>query len=542
MTAVKPQINTSNAEAITYQTGELGFTILGGIRLDGLDRMRVTLKVEVLNRKFQHYLDHPDIANLAIRQNLDLYNHHQVEKLSRLIADRLEVGSSPVVQALGEITDQLESYRLQQIEARKQEQVKPLKVLMAAEQEQAMAFLQQPDLLERTNEMIGSSGMVGEELNRLIMYLIFTSRKTSRPLHVISFGSSGTGKSHLQEKIGDLMPDEDKIEITALTENAFYYFDKGELGHKLILIEDLDGIWSALYPLRELQSKQRISKTVTIKDRNGNTKTIHLKVHGPVSIAGCTTHESLYEDNANRCFLLYLDESIEQDDRIMDYQRKLSAGKVNSAAEQQARQLLQNVQRILKPVTVRNPYAELLKIPKEVFKQRRTNAHYLAFIEVITFYKQYQRELQTDQLTGEYYIETTIDDIRQANELMKGILLRKSDELSGATRHYFEQLKRHLESSGERTFTNSSIRNMLRVPLSTVKRHHAALLQVGYIRQVENRYTKAYHYEVLSYEEYQQLQQRIVTVLDEVTEGLNSSPAAHQISEPDKRKKKKELA
>jgi len=29
------------------------------------------------------------------------------------------------------------------------------------------------------------------------------------------------------------MPDEDKIEITALTENAFYYFDKAELGHKL---------------------------------------------------------------------------------------------------------------------------------------------------------------------------------------------------------------------------------------------------------------------------------------------------------------------
>ncbi|MET3878871.1 hypothetical protein [Chitinophaga sp. OAE865] len=115
------KINIDNQDTITYQTEELGFTILGGIRLDGIDRMRVTLKVEVLNRKFNHYLDHPDIANLAIRQNLDLYNHHQVEKLSRLIADRLEVGSSPVVQALGEITDQLEDYRLQQIEARKQE-------------------------------------------------------------------------------------------------------------------------------------------------------------------------------------------------------------------------------------------------------------------------------------------------------------------------------------------------------------------------------------------------------------------------------------
>ncbi|HEY4291339.1 MAG TPA: hypothetical protein VGN00_29765 [Puia sp.] len=216
------------------------------------------------------------------------------------------------------------------------------------------------------------------------------------------------------------------------------------------MIEDLDGIWSALYPLRELQSKQRISKTVTIKDRNGTTRTTHLKVHGPVSIAGCTTQESLYEDNANRSFLIYLDESGQQDERIMDYQRKLSAGRVNVRAEGQSRKLLQDVQRVLQPVSVRNPYAEQLHIPKEVFKQRRSNAHYLAFIEVITFYKQYQRERKVDAMTREMYIETTLKDIREANELMKEILLRKSDELNGATRNYLKELKAwlHCKNSG----------------------------------------------------------------------------------------------
>lgn len=319
------KINISNPEAITYITNEIGYTILGGIRLEGLDRLRVTIKVEVINRKFQHYLNNPDIAALAIRQNLDLYSITQVEKLARLIAERLEVGVTQVSKDLSDITNELERYRLQLIESKQQEQIKQVKHLTKDERETAIHFLQSKNLLAKTNELIGRSGIVGEELNRLIMWLIFTSRKTNKPLHIISMGSSGTGKSHLQEKVGELMPDEDKIEITALTENAFYYFDKAELGHKLILIEDLDGIWSALYPLRELQSKQRISKTVTIKDKNGNTKTIHLKVYGPVCIAGCTTKESLYEDNANRCFLIYLDESNEQDERIMNYQRKLSA-------------------------------------------------------------------------------------------------------------------------------------------------------------------------------------------------------------------------
>jgi hypothetical protein len=533
-------INTNNPDAITYSTEEIRYTILGGIRTEGLDRLRITVKIEVINRKFVHYLNNPELAALAIRQNLDLYNNTQTEKLARLIAERLEVGVTQITKDLADITSQLENYRLQLLE-QKQQKAEQKKILTPQETETAIAFLQQQNLLQATNELIGSSGIIGEELNRLIMYLIFTSRKTARPLHIISFGSSGMGKSHLQEKVGELIPDEEKIEITALTENAFYYFDKAELGHKLILIEDLDGVWSALYPLRELQSKQRISKTVTIKDRNGNTKTIHLKVHGPVSIAGCTTQESIYEDNANRSFLIYLDESNEQDELVMDYQRKLSAGKINSYDEIKARQLLQNVQRVLQPISVRNLFAEQLKIPKEVFKQRRTNAHYLAFIEVITFYKQLQREQKVDETTGEMFIETTIEDIKEANEMIKEILLRKSDELNGATRNYFEELKEHLQGTKQNSFTNTSMRNQLRIALSTIKRYHLSLLQAGYIKKIENKQTKAYHYEVISYEEYQQLQNNIITVLDEVTQRLNGSPTVHSNNEPKKKRKIKEL-
>lgn len=538
------KINISNPEAITYNTEEITYTILGGIRLEGLDRLRVTIKIEVLNRKFQHYLNNPDIAALAIRQNLDLYSITQVEKLARLIAERLEVGVTQVSKDLSDITNELERYRLQLIESKQQEQIKQAKRLTKEEREAAITFLQSKNLLQKTNDLIGCSGIVGEELNRLIMWLIYTSRKTNKPLHIISMGSSGTGKSHLQEKVGELMPDEDKIEITALTENAFYYFDKAELGHKLILIEDLDGILAALYPLRELQSKQRISKTVTIKDKNGNTKTIHLKVHGPVCIAGCTTKESIYEDNANRCFLIYLDESSEQDDRIMSYQRKLSAGKINVSDESQAIQLLQNVQRVLQPITVINPYAELLQIPKEVFKQRRTNAHYLAFIEVISFYKQFQREQKVDEATGEIFIETTIEDIEEANQLMKGILLRKSDELNGATRNYFEELKEHLVKTNQSSFTSTSIRNQLRIPISSVKRYNAALLASGMIRKIENRNTKAYHFEIVSTEEYMQLQSSISTALDEALKKIqqpNGSPSAHKQNEPRKKKQIKQL-
>ena len=145
----------------------------------------------------------------------------------------------------------------------------------------------------------------------------------------------------MQEKVGALIPPEDKLEITTLSENAFYYFGQRQLQNKLILIEDLDGAEGVLYPLRELQSKKKISKTVVHKNTKGETRTVTLNVEGPVSVAGCTTQENLYEDNANRSFLIYIDESREQDEQIMAYQRKLSAGKVDIAAEHGTRELLQ---------------------------------------------------------------------------------------------------------------------------------------------------------------------------------------------------------
>jgi hypothetical protein len=306
------------------------------------------------------------------------------------------------------------------------------------------------------------------------------------------------------------------------------------------MIEDLDGAESVLYPLRELQSKKFITKTLAQKTATGETKTIHIKVEGPVSVAGCTTQEQVYEDNANRSVLIYIDESKEQDSRIMEYQRKRSAGNVNRKQEQEVKQLLQNTQRVLKPVQVRNPYAEHLLLPDGVFKPRRTNAHYLAFIEAVTFYHQFQRTVRVEDDTGERYIETTLEDIAAANYLMRDVLLRKSDELTGACRNYFERLKQVLQVRSKSLFTSTEASKLLRMPISTVKRHNLALLQSGYIQRQEAD-TKCFQYEITSYEDYQQLQASITTALDTILQRLTSPLSAHSTNEPVKPVKNKRV-
>jgi hypothetical protein len=542
--ATDVKLDISNPNAITYITEELAYTILGGIRLDGLDRLRVTIRIEVTNRKFEHYQNNPELAALPVNHNLDLYNDVQVEKLIRKAAERLEVGTLQITKAIADITRQLELYRLQQIEQQQTKAEKQKKILTPQEKQEAIDFASKPDLLRRTNDLIGRSGVIGEEKNRMRMFIIFLSRLMEMPLHIISFGSSGAGKSHLQEKIAELIPEEDKIESTSLTSNALYYMGEYDVQHKIILIEDMEGAEAVLYALRELISKRHITKLVPQKDSRGITKTFTFKVKGPVTVAGCTTKESVYEDNANRCFLIYIDESPEQDERIMQYQRLRSAGKINTAEENRIKEFLQNLQRIMQPVAIRNPYAEFLKIPVEVLRPRRSNIHYLKFIEAITFFKQHQREKKTDPETGEVFIETTLEDIEEANELMKDVLLRKSDELSGATRNYFEELKTVLQQEKISSFTNKEIKKFFRhISITTVKRHNAELLQNGYIRKNESKKTKAWHFEIVSYEEYQQLQNRIATVLDNILSELKAQQpeTAQMKNEPVKRKPVKAL-
>lgn len=83
---------------------------------------------------------------------------------------------------------------------------KPVKQLTPKERETAIQFLEGKNLLKRTNELIGRSGVIGEEVNRLLNVFNLHSGKREHLLHIISLESSGADKIHLQEKVGELMP------------------------------------------------------------------------------------------------------------------------------------------------------------------------------------------------------------------------------------------------------------------------------------------------------------------------------------------------
>ena len=508
-------LSTSNPDYITYTTDTLEFALLGGISVKQLDRMRVTLRT---NRK-------PLFSPLhSIRQSIDLYNDDQLEKYVRKAAERLEVGTTQINQPLCRMIEKLEEYRMKKREEQKQSFHKPKIELTEAEKKQALEKLHNPKLMQGLKSVLHEVGLIGEEDNGTLLFLIFLTRNFDNPLHVIVHGTSGSGKTHLLKSVLKLVPPEVVYTTTALTENVLFYPPYKEFWkHKILLLEDLDGSYAALLPLREFMSNQYISKYSTEHDpRSGEFKQKFLEAEGPIVIAGATTKERQYEDNANRAFLLYVNESHDHKARVMEHQSKQAAGLINEKRINEITGIISNMQRLLKPVKIINPYAPELRLPDYVFKPLRTNNHYLTLIKSITYLYQYQLPEKAGK-EGRPYIETTLEHIAIANELSKELLLRKSDELSGALRDFFERLKSIIGNGKQQEqacFYSKDIRGKLRLNPMRVNRYLRELEMRGYIHKTGGNQKKGYEYAITIWDDYQVLKDGI-DILDKILERLN---------------------
>lgn len=464
--------------------------LFGKVKPSGLDKLKVTMK---FSRESEVY---------PYRKNIDLYHQDQSEKLIRELADYFILKIEEVRKCIVQLTNEVESYRMELLE----DKSIPDKILSAEERKEAEKYLSNPDLMQRIMDDIGKTGIVGEEINRMLLYVAATSRKLENPLHVYSTGATGTGKTYLQHQIANLIPEEDRIHLTSLTDASLYYFTKEELDGKVLFIEDL-GLVSrdALYMIRELQTSKRLTRTLVDRDESGENRAVRKTVHAKVSVFATTTKIALYEDNANRVILIHPDNSDTQQEAITQYMKHKASGKVNTDEQEKYRYLLRNIQRVLVPVRVLNPFASSLTLPCTVTALLRTMNIYLSLIEAITFLNQFRREVKTDK-EGLKYIESTEEDIEWANKLIKETLLAKSDDLSPSVRTFLESLKKHIKK-GE-SFTSKEVKQHIRITSPTLVRYLRELLNKEYISASGNK-NKGLQYTLRTDEDYDRIKSEL---------------------------------
>lgn len=366
--------------------------------------------------------------------------------------------------------------------------------------ENTIDFLKQDNLLQELNKLIEQSGIVGEANSRLLLFIIASSYKTKQPLHAIVQGSSGSGKTHLISKIADIIPQEDVLRFTRITESSLYNWGEYELVNKLLVIEDLDGLKEeAMFAMRELISNQRLSSSVSIKDKKGNIKSTKKEVKGVFSSLSATTKGEIYEDNMSRSFLLAVDESQDQTDKIINYQNKRIAGEINEKDQEKAKELLQKIIRALKVEEVQNPYATQIHLPENVHKKRRLNEMFQSIIKQITIINQYQRR------TNNGKIVTEIIDIENAVEILFESIILKIDELDGSLRQFFERLKKKFKTDD---FTRFEAMEATGFKKTQLQYYINQLVQLEYIKQYGHG-NKGYKYKIFHFDDIQSVRKKL---------------------------------
>lgn len=412
------------------------------------------------------------------------------------------------------------------------EKIKVTEVEPKAEPRNSTDFLGQKNLLKSLNYLIEKSGIIGEENSRLLLFLITISYLNKNPLHALVQGSSGSGKTHIISRIADLMPQEDVLRFTRITESSLYNWGEFDLFQKIIIIEDLDGLKEdALYALREFISNQVLRSSVTIKDKKGNNKSSHKIVKGQFSSLSATTKGETYEDNMSRSFLIAVDESKEQTQRIIQYQNRRNAGEINPEEQQKSINFIQKLVRNLKYYEVINPYATKLNLPEKVHKIRRLNEMYQAVIKQVTFLNQYQRKLTKDN-----QLITEIEDIEQATEILFESIVLKVDELDGSLRQFFERLKKFVKNDREE-FLQREIRQEFNLSKTQLQRYINTLLELEYIKQTGGYANKGIKYKISFWDNHQKLRAEIKDFLQnqinelKITQSAPSKPRSKTLSE-----------
>lgn len=355
--------------------------------------------------------------------------------------------------------------------------------------EESEQLLNDPDLLNKIVKQIGECGYVGEEINKTLLYLAFTSRLFDEAISCVVKGDSSSGKSTLVRTVLNLMPKSVFKEYTAVSAKALYYVEDKDLSHKILTIFEAQGSEDADYSIRSSISEGELILLVSAKDESGNwtAREIRIPARGLCYIE-TTTKSSVHNENETRLFSLYVDESEQQTKHIIKTQSK----PINKSVIFEKNRVFQALQLMLKPYPVYIPYAEYLadNFPTTKVRARRDYPRFLKLIESCCLLHQGQRS--TTEIYGGTYLVATVEDYRVAYELASTVLTQTLKELSPNQETFLENIKNKIGFNEEFAKRGlSEIECFKNYSDSTLKKYLKETSQKGYLEYNGEKGVKA---------------------------------------------------
>jgi hypothetical protein len=300
-------------------------------------------------------------------------------------------------------------------------------VIVSTPKEDLPELAREPDLARAVRRDLAAVGLVGEEDNGQLVYLIYLTRLLDDPGAVITRGRSGAGKSTLLKRVAVLVPDAAKVEAMAMTPASWFNTEPDYFRHKLFLAGERkhstdDATKDAGALLRQLLSEKRINRCVSIwEPETKSWQTVNVERRGPIAYAESTTAGSIFEEDLNRMLQVYVDESAEQNRRVV----KAIGSKYDpnrpgldvEAVVRRHHEFQQYLQALPTP-DVRIPYWEVLcdRLPTSRVESRRVAQQVFTVIEGVVLLNRHRRRAPDGRLLA------TLNDYALARRLLLGPL------------------------------------------------------------------------------------------------------------------------
>ena len=455
-----------------FSIGETTYR-LGGVRQLFVTNLRVNIRAS--------------LRGVSYYDSLDLY----AAKARRGFAEALARGSgAEVVRIEKDLVLILEALERERDEALRSGGRKESPTVSAQDRELGLSLLTDPELFTRITEDMGELGYVGEDLNKELLYLCASSRKLDDPVSVLILSQSASGKSYLVDTVRRLMPGEDVVAVTSLSDQALNYID--DLTHKFLILGEAVHSDVVEHQIREMLSGKELSRLVTVKDPETGKMQSRVQ-RTPVIVASVMsgTNNAINPENASRCFVVNADESRAQTARIHEHQRlKYSLERLKSGQAEVERITRTHVaaQRLLVKRSIVNDFAPLLDFPTNLMRLRRDHDRFLDLIACVCFLRQYQKPLE--RAGGVEFIRCDIEDYRIAYRIMvEGVLSSTMRELPAGAQLLYEELRKLAASEArlqglavpEVSMTQRQIREATGLAQTWVRTNLRQLLEYEYL-------------------------------------------------------------
>lgn len=357
--------------------------------------------------------------------------------------------------------------------------------------DEALAF-GKGNIIQTIKDDYTKLGLIGEDHNKLMCYLAAVSRKMDNPLNILMLSSSGAGKSILQDKTIKLLPPEDVIRTSSISNKALFYMES--LKGKLLALEEAAGM-NDTYAIRTLISEGYLS----MESVSGG-KLRSMRVEGGCSVFQTTTNPEINAETKSRFFVLGVDESREQTRKILKSQREAHTleGLIGNLEEQNIIHKHHTFQRMLKPLSVVNPYAKYLFYEDDRLQARRDQPKFLNLCRIVAFLNQLQKDVKSYQSIE--YIEVTKSDIDTAVKLASEVIGMSLDDLSIPARDLLSQLNAMLPKGKERqksSFTRTDVMNHTGWTRTRLHIHLKELIEMELVVKLSGRKNSLQHYKLL---------------------------------------------